>query len=137
LIQLRDRGTNSTELRNGSRQVWVHLHAQWSEDFWCQEGQQRNHFSPGKNIRERLIFWKSYMDWTAEDWTAEDWTAEDWGSHFPWWIPFPNVWGKACLEKTRWALPSVLCHANSKASWDHSCVGLLLSQGCGLTHNVA
>ena len=43
LIQLRDRGTASTELapaqsllRNGSRMAW------------CQEGQQKSHYSPGK-----------------------------------------------------------------------------------------
>uniref|UniRef100_A0AAZ3P3Y7 Tc1-like transposase DDE domain-containing protein n=1 Tax=Oncorhynchus tshawytscha TaxID=74940 RepID=A0AAZ3P3Y7_ONCTS len=34
---------------------------------WCQEGQQRSHFSR-KNIRDRLIFCKGYRDWTAEDW---------------------------------------------------------------------
>ena len=53
LIQLRDQGTTiQSLLRNGSRQVWVHLHVQWGKDFWrmawCQEGHQRSHFSPGK-----------------------------------------------------------------------------------------
>lgn len=62
-----------------------------------------------------------------------------WGlqqSHFL----FPIVWGiwkNDCLEKKKWALPSVLYHANSKASWDPSCVGLLLIQGSGLPHNFA
>lgn len=40
--------------RNGSRQVWVHLHAQRGKDFWrktwCQGGQQRSHFSPVKTL---------------------------------------------------------------------------------------
>lgn len=54
LIQLRDRGAPPVQslLKNGSRQVWGHLHAQRGEDFWrmvwCQEGQQWSHFSPGK-----------------------------------------------------------------------------------------
>lgn len=44
---------------------------------------------------------------------------------------------KVCPEKKMWALLSILFHANSKASWDHSCVVLLLSQESGLTHNFA
>jgi hypothetical protein len=39
---------------------------------WCQVGQQRRHFSPGKASGiyyiYTLIFCKRYRDWTAEDW---------------------------------------------------------------------
>ena len=50
LIQPRDRGTTSTELAQEWQQVGVSASAR--KDFWrmawCQEGQQRRPFSPGK-----------------------------------------------------------------------------------------
>ena len=50
LIQLRGRGTTSTELA----QEWQQAGVSASEDFWrmvwCQEGQQRSHFSQGKTL---------------------------------------------------------------------------------------
>ena len=51
-----------------------------------------------------------------------------------------NKWLKCCAAPHKATSghpcprPS-LCNANSKASWDHLYVGLLLSQGSGLTHN--
>ena len=58
----------------------------------------RSHFSAKKpllskkNIRDRLIFCERYRDWTAEDWE------------------------KVIFSDESPALPSFLCHANSKAS---------------------
>ena len=53
LIQLRDRGTTSTELAQEWQQAGVSASARpvrrrLLEMAWCQEGQQRRHFSPGK-----------------------------------------------------------------------------------------
>ena len=58
-------------------------------------------------------------------------------SYFLWWSSLPTVWDIwkiDCSEKKRWTLPWVLCCANSEASQDHPCVGLLFNQGSGLSH---
>lgn len=123
-----------TLLRNGSRQVWVHLHAQRGKGFWrmawCQEGQQWSHFSPGKT---------SGTEWYSAKGTGigllktgvQSFSLMNSLSNC---LEHPKR--KVCLEK-RWVLPLVLYHAKSKAFWDHACVVLLLSQGSGLTHNYA
>jgi len=61
-------------------------------------------------------------------------------SYFLWWSHLPTVWDIwkiDCLDKKRWTLPWFLCRANSEASWDHPCVGLIFIQGSRLSHNSA
>ena len=119
-------------LRNENWLVWEHLHAQWGQDFWtmvwCQEGQQRSCFSPRKCQRPTEIL-QEVQGLDSRRLVQ---------SYFLWWsslLTVWDIWKIDCSEKKRWTLPWVLCCANSEASWDHPCVGLLFNQGSGLSHN--
>lgn len=113
LFQLRDRGTTSAEHTQEWQQMWEHLHAQWGEDFWrmawCQEGQQRSHFSLGKT---------SGTDWYSAKGTGIALLKTEVVS---------VVWGirKKLVRRRK----GEHYHVSCQQSWDHSCVGLLLSQG--------
>uniref|UniRef100_A0A674DE09 Tc1-like transposase DDE domain-containing protein n=1 Tax=Salmo trutta TaxID=8032 RepID=A0A674DE09_SALTR len=61
LIQLRDRGTTSTELAQEWQQAGV-------SDGLVSRRAAKKPLLSRKNIRDRLIFCKRYRDWTAEDW---------------------------------------------------------------------
>lgn len=72
LIQLWDRGTNSTELAQEWQQAGVSASActvrrRLLEDGLVSRAAKKPLLSR-KNIRDRLIFCKRYRDWTAEDW---------------------------------------------------------------------
>uniref|UniRef100_A0AAZ3QAJ8 Transposase Tc1-like domain-containing protein n=2 Tax=Oncorhynchus tshawytscha TaxID=74940 RepID=A0AAZ3QAJ8_ONCTS len=73
LIQLRDRGTTSTELDQEWQQAGVSKSARTVKRRFLEDGlvSRRAAKKPllsRKNIRDRLIFCKRYRDWTAEDW---------------------------------------------------------------------
>ena len=73
LIQLRDRGTTSTELAQEWQQAGVSASARTVRQRLLEDGlvSRRAAKKPllsRKNIRDRLIFCKRYRDWTAEDW---------------------------------------------------------------------
>uniref|UniRef100_A0A8K9X8F3 Tc1-like transposase DDE domain-containing protein n=1 Tax=Oncorhynchus mykiss TaxID=8022 RepID=A0A8K9X8F3_ONCMY len=73
LIQLRDRGTTSTELAQEWQQAGVSESACTVRQRLLKDGlvSRRAAKKPllsRKNIRDRLIFCKRYRDWTAEDW---------------------------------------------------------------------
>ena len=73
LIQLRDRGTTSTELAQQWQQAGVSASARTVRQRLLEDGllSRRAENKPllsRKNIRDRLIFCKRYRDWTAEDW---------------------------------------------------------------------
>uniref|UniRef100_A0AAZ3PEN4 Transposase Tc1-like domain-containing protein n=1 Tax=Oncorhynchus tshawytscha TaxID=74940 RepID=A0AAZ3PEN4_ONCTS len=73
LIQLRDRGTTSTELAQEWQQAGVSASARTVRQRLLRDGlvsrraAQKTLLSR-KNIRDRLIFCKRYRDWTAQDW---------------------------------------------------------------------
>ena len=73
LIQLRDRGTTSTELAQEWQQAGVSASARTVRQRLLEDGlvSRRAAKKPllsRKNIRDRLIFCKRYRDCTAEDW---------------------------------------------------------------------
>ena len=73
LIQLRDRGTTSTELAQEWQQAGVSASARTVrrrllEDGLVSRRAAKKPLLSRKNIRDRLIFCKRYRDWTAEDW---------------------------------------------------------------------
>ncbi|CDQ93266.1 unnamed protein product, partial [Oncorhynchus mykiss] len=73
LIQLRDRGTTSTELAQEWQQAGVSASARTVrrrllEDGLVSRRASKKPLLSRKNIRDRLIFCKRYRDWTAEDW---------------------------------------------------------------------
>jgi transposase len=77
LIQLRDRGTTSTELAQEWQQAGVSASARTVRRRLLEDGllSRRAAKKPlltsshsRKSIRDRLIFCKRYRDWTAEDW---------------------------------------------------------------------
>ena len=73
LIQLRDRGTTSTELAQEWQQAGVSESARTVrrrllEDGLVSRRAAKKPLLSRKNIRDRLIFCKRYRDWTAEDW---------------------------------------------------------------------
>uniref|UniRef100_A0AAZ3SD63 Transposase Tc1-like domain-containing protein n=1 Tax=Oncorhynchus tshawytscha TaxID=74940 RepID=A0AAZ3SD63_ONCTS len=73
LIQLRDRGTTSTERAQECQQVGVSASActvrrRLLEDGLVSRRSAKKPLLSRKNIRDRLIFCKRYRDWTAEDW---------------------------------------------------------------------
>uniref|UniRef100_A0AAZ3R0Z5 Transposase Tc1-like domain-containing protein n=1 Tax=Oncorhynchus tshawytscha TaxID=74940 RepID=A0AAZ3R0Z5_ONCTS len=72
LIQLRDRGTTSTELAQEWQQAGVSASARTVrrrllEDGLVSRRAAKKPLLSRKNIRDRLIFCKRYRDWTAED----------------------------------------------------------------------
>ena len=82
-----------------------------------------------KNIRDRLILCKRYRELTADDWGKVIFSDES---------PF-RLFGasrKKLVRRRQGERYHQSCVIPT-ASWDHSCVGLLLSQGSGLTHNFA
>lgn len=102
---------------------WVQVHSElkifWTT-AWCQEGKP---LLFKKNIKDRLKCCRMCKDWTAEDWCKVILSDEA-----PFWLFGTS--GKCSVW--RWKgerLESVLCRANSEASWDHPCVGLLFIQG--------
>uniref|UniRef100_A0A8C7R8T1 Transposase Tc1-like domain-containing protein n=1 Tax=Oncorhynchus mykiss TaxID=8022 RepID=A0A8C7R8T1_ONCMY len=73
LIQLWDRGTISIELAQEWQQVSVSASActgrqRLLEDGLVSRKAAKKPLLSRKNIRDRLIFYKRYRDWTAEDW---------------------------------------------------------------------
>uniref|UniRef100_A0AAZ3SD99 Transposase Tc1-like domain-containing protein n=1 Tax=Oncorhynchus tshawytscha TaxID=74940 RepID=A0AAZ3SD99_ONCTS len=73
LIQLRDRGTTSTELAQEWQQAGVSASARTMRQSLLEDGlvSRRAAKKPlifRKNIRDRLIFCQKNRDWTAEDW---------------------------------------------------------------------
>ena len=73
LIQLRDRGTTSTELVQEWQQASVSASARTVrrrllEDGLVSRRAAKKSLLSRKNIRDRLIFCKRYRDWTVEDW---------------------------------------------------------------------
>uniref|UniRef100_A0A8C7T280 Tc1-like transposase DDE domain-containing protein n=1 Tax=Oncorhynchus mykiss TaxID=8022 RepID=A0A8C7T280_ONCMY len=73
LIQLRDRGTTSTELAQEWQQAGVSASAhtvkqRLLEDSLVSRSAAKKPLLSRRNIRDRLIFCKRYRDWTAEDW---------------------------------------------------------------------
>jgi transposase len=73
LIQLRDRGTISTELAQESQQAGVSASARTVrrrllEDRLVSRRAEKKPRLSRKNVRDRLIFCKRYRDGTAEDW---------------------------------------------------------------------
>ena len=73
LIQLRDRGTTSTELAQEWQQAGVSASARTVgrkllEDGLVSRRAAKKPLLSRKNLRDRLIFCKRYRDWTAEDW---------------------------------------------------------------------
>ena len=111
LIQLRDRGTTSTELDQEWQQAGVSASARTVRQRLLEDGlvSRRATKKPllsRKNIRDRLIFCKSHRDWTAEDWGKVIFSDES---------PF-RLFGASGKKLVRRRQPSVLCHANSKAS---------------------
>ena len=73
LIQMRDRGTTSTELAQKWQQAGVSASActerqRLLEDGLVSRRAAKKPLLSRKNIRDRLIFCKRYRDWTAEDW---------------------------------------------------------------------
>ena len=73
LIQLRDRGTTSTELAQEWQQAGVSASActvrqRLLEDGLVSRRAAKKPLLSRKNIRDRLIFCKRYRDWSVEDW---------------------------------------------------------------------
>ena len=73
LIQLRDRGTTSTELAQEWQQAGVNASASTVRRRLLENGlvsrrAEKKPLLSRKNMRDRLIFCKRYRDWTAEDW---------------------------------------------------------------------
>ena len=73
LIQLRDRGTTSTELAQELQQAGVSASARTVrrrllEDGLVSRRAAKKPLLTRKNIWDRLILCKRYRDWTAEDW---------------------------------------------------------------------
>uniref|UniRef100_A0AAZ3PY95 Transposase Tc1-like domain-containing protein n=1 Tax=Oncorhynchus tshawytscha TaxID=74940 RepID=A0AAZ3PY95_ONCTS len=73
VVQLRDRGTTSTELAQEWQQAGVSASARTVRRILLQDGlvSRRAAKKPllsRKNIRDRLIYCKRYRDWTAKDW---------------------------------------------------------------------
>ena len=72
MIQLRDRGTTSTELAQEWQQAGVSASTRTVRRRLLKDGlvSRRAAKKPlltRKNIRDKLIFFKRYRDWTAED----------------------------------------------------------------------
>uniref|UniRef100_A0AAZ3RSY9 Transposase Tc1-like domain-containing protein n=1 Tax=Oncorhynchus tshawytscha TaxID=74940 RepID=A0AAZ3RSY9_ONCTS len=73
LIQLRDRGTTSTELAQEWQQAGMSASARTVRQRLLEDGlvsrrTAKKTLLSRKNIRDRLIFCKRYWDWTDEDW---------------------------------------------------------------------
>jgi transposase len=84
LIQLRDRGTISTELAQKWQQAGVSASARTVrrrllEDGLLSRRAAKKPLLSRKKFRDRLIFCKRYRDWTAEDWGKVIFSHE---SHF-------------------------------------------------------
>jgi transposase len=100
LIQLRDRGTTSTELAQEWQQAGVSassltVRRRLLEDGLVSRRAAKKPLLSRKNIRDRLILCKRYRDWTAEDWDKVIFSDE---SPF---LLFGALGKKACPEKTR------------------------------------
>ena len=99
LIQLRDRGTTSTELVQEWQQAGVSASActvrrRLLEGGLVSRSAAKKPLLSRKNIRDRLTFCKRYRDWTAEDWGKVIFSDE---SHFR---LFGASRKKLCPEKT-------------------------------------
>ena len=99
LIQLPDRGTTSTELVQEWHQAGVSASARTVRQRLLEDGLVLRKAAKKplsrNNIRDRLISYIRYSDWSAEDWGKVIFSDES---------PFPLFGGsgnKACLEKTR------------------------------------
>ena len=115
LFQLRDRDTTSTELSDELQQAGVSASACTARRILLEDGlvsrsAAKKPLLSRKNIRDRLIFCKRYRDLTAEDWGKVIFSDESLFRLF-------GAFGKKLFRRRQGErLPSVLCHANSKAS---------------------